>query len=44
MKMESKNKLKEIDIKNGMCFDDIIRLWDREINFSVILLNEKLYK
>ena len=44
MKMESKNKLKEIDIKNGMCFDDIIRFWDREINFTVILLNEKLYK
>ena len=36
--MESKDKLKEIDIKNGMCyhFDDITRFWDRDIDFSDI--------
>ena len=39
--MESKDKLKEIDIKNCTCyhFDDIIRFWDRDI-----LLDKKLYK
>ena len=44
--MESKDQLKEIDIKNCAChcFDDIIRFWDREIDFSDILLDEKLYK
>ena len=38
--MESK------DIKNRTCyyFDDIIRFWDRDINFSDISLDEKLYK
>ena len=37
--MESKDKLKEIDIKNCRCyyFDDIIRFWDRDIDFIVIL-------
>ena len=42
--MESKNKLKEIDIKNHTCycFDDIIK--DININFSDILLDEKLYE
>ena len=32
--MESKDKLKEIDIKNRTCdcFDDLIRFWDRDIN------------
>ena len=31
--MESKDKLKEIDIKNRACyyFRDIIRFWDRDI-------------
>ena len=44
--MESQNELKEIDIKNRMCyyFDDTIRFWDRDIDFSNVLLNEKLYK
>ena len=44
--MESKDQLKEIDIKNCACycFDDIIRFWDREIDFLDILLDEKLYK
>ena len=42
--MESKDELKEIDIKNGTCyyFDDIIK--DVDIYFSDILLDEKLYK
>ena len=44
--MESKSKLKEIDIKNRMCFyfDDIVKFCDRDIEFSDILLDEKLYK
>ena len=44
--MESKDELKEIDIKNRTCyyFDDIIRFWDRDIDLSDILLDEKLYK
>ena len=44
--MESKDKLKEIDIKNRTCysFDDIIRFCDRDIAFSDILLDKKLYK
>ena len=43
-KMDSKDKLKEIDIKNHACyyFDDIINCIG--INFSIILLIEKLYK
>ena len=42
--MKSKNKLKEIDIKNRVCyyFDDIIN--GSKINFSNILLNKKLYE
>ena len=46
IEMVSKDELKEIDIKNGACyyFDDIIRFWDRDIDFSDILLYEKLYK
>ena len=41
--MESKDKLKEIDIKNRVCyyFDDIMK--DADIYFSDILLDEKLY-
>ena len=41
--MESKDKLKEIDIENHACcyFDDIIRGVD--INFSNILLDKILY-
>ena len=39
-KMKSKNKLKDIDIKNHACyyFDDIINVTD--INFSNILLDK----
>ena len=42
--MESKNELKEIDIKNPTCyyFDDLIKAID--INFNDILLDEKLNK
>ena len=42
--MESKNELKEIDIKNRACqyFEDIINGTD--INFSDILLDKKLYE
>ena len=46
--MESKDKSKEIDIKNTTCyyFDDIIVVMDRDSNFDFndILLDEKLYK
>ena len=44
--MESKDELKEIDIKNltRYHFDDIIRARNRCIYSSNILLNEKLYK
>ena len=43
-KIKSKNKLKEIDIKNCVCyyFDDIIN--GLKINFSNILLDKKLHK
>ena len=42
--MESNNKLKEINIKNCMCyyFDDIIRIDDS--NFDNILTNEISYE
>ena len=42
--MKSKNQLKEIDIKNRVCyyFDDIIN--GTKINFSNILLDKKLYE
>ena len=42
--MESKDKLKEIDMKNRACyyFNDIIK--DVDIYFSDILLDEKLYE
>ena len=44
--MDSKNELKEIDIKNRTCyyFDDIIRFLDRDIEFRDILLNENSYE
>ena len=44
--MESKDELKEIDIKNHTWyyFHAIIRFWNRNIGFSDILLDEKLYK
>ena len=43
--MESKNELKEINIKNRTWyyFDYIVRFSDRDIDFSDILLDEKLY-
>ena len=42
--MKNKNELNGIDIKNRVCyyFDDIID--GTKINFSNILLNEKLYE
>ena len=46
--MERKDELKEIDIKNRMCFyfHDKMRAWDidNDIDFSGILLHKKLYK
>ena len=44
IRMESKNELKEIDIKYCACFyfGDIIKAID--INFNDILLDENLYK
>ena len=44
--MESKVKLKEINIKNCTCyyFEDIIRFWDKDIEFSDTLLDEKSYE
>ena len=43
--MESKDELKEVDIKNSTCcyFTDIIRHSDRDIDFSDVLLDKKLY-
>ena len=42
--MESRNELKEIDIKNHACYylDDII--YRTDLNFSNILLDKKLYE
>ena len=42
--MESKNQLKEIDMKSCSCyyFDDVMR--DRGICFDNILLDEKSYE
>ena len=42
--MESKDELKEIDIKNRACyyFDNIMRA--RDIDFSDFILDKKLYK
>ena len=42
--MESKDELKEINIKNRTCyyFDDIMRV--RDIDFRDISLDEKAYK
>ena len=43
--MESKDKLNETDIKNSTCyyFDERIRFWDRDIDFSDVFL-QKLEK
>ena len=42
--MESKNELKEIDIKNCTCyyFDDIVKI--ENLNLDNILMDEKSYK
>ena len=44
--MESKDELKEIDIKNRTCyyFDDVMRTWDtdNDTSFSGILLDENI--
>ena len=44
VKMENKDELKETDIKNFTCyyFDDIMRVMDRYIDFSDILLDKKM--
>ena len=44
--MENKDELKETDIKNYMryYFDDIIRFWDRDIEFRDVLLDENSYE
>ena len=44
--MESKEELKEIDIKNCKChyFDDIMRVWDTNNNSIDILSAEKMQK
>ena len=41
--MGSKNELKEIENRTWYYFDYIMRFWDRDIEFSDILLDEKLY-
>ena len=42
--MESKDKLNETDIKNSTCyyFDERIRFWDRDIDFSDGFLQRKI--
>ena len=42
--MESKNELKEIEMKNGMCyyFNNIIKI--KYIDFEIFLLNKKSYE
>ena len=42
--MESKEELKEIDIKSRTCHSFVNIIKDRDINFNEILLDEKLYK
>ena len=44
--MENKDELKETDIKNYMryYFDDIIRFWDRDIEFRDVLLDKNSYE
>ena len=45
-KKKKKIELKEIDNQNltWYCFDVIVRVWDRDSDFSDILSDEKLYK
>ena len=43
--MKSKNELKEIDMKNRLCYDIFILIINgTKINFSNILLDKKLYE
>ena len=44
--MESKDELEKIHIENHThyYFGDIMRVWDKDIDFSDILLEKKLYK
>ena len=44
--MESKDEFKKIDIKTRTCyyFDDLTKVVKRDIDFSDILSDEKLYK
>ena len=44
--MKSKDELKEIYNKNDTAyyFDVIIRFWDRDIDFSDVLSDKKLYQ
>ena len=42
--MESKDKLKEIDIKNRMCYYFDVIMKARDIDSGNIFLNEKIYK
>ena len=44
--MESEDELKEIDTKNRKWyyFDDLMRFGYRDVDFSHILFDEKLYK
>ena len=46
MKIESKGGLEKLYMKNctGCYFDDIIRFWDTDIQFSDILLDQKFCK
>ena len=43
--MGSQDELKEIYVKNCTCyFDDLMRVRDRDIEFSDIVLGKKIYK
>ena len=42
--MESKDKLKKIDIKNRMCYYFDVIMKARDIDSGNIFLNEKIYK
>ena len=46
IKLESKNEVKEIDIRNltYYYFDNIIRFWDIDTKFRDILLYEEAYE
>ena len=44
VKMESKNKLKEIDIKNCVCYYFNGLIHGKDINFCHSLLNKKLHE